>query len=115
MVGDIENIPRPVFDNMFTSLVFICLEENDKLFILRYYTWFFILVFGTFIISFLLLLYLLDAEFSILHSPPTILIVLIKNHFRNHPVSLFLFHMNHFICPVGSISEQGVNASLPYL
>ena len=56
---DIENVPHPVFGNIFPSLVFICLDSNGKLSIFVDYTEFCIFISRTVILVFPLLHYFL--------------------------------------------------------
>ena len=87
-VRNIENVPHPVFDHMLQALVFICLDRRGKISVLKESTELCILMLGAVLLSFLLLLYFLAVELSIMHWALPILMVLVKIALWNHPVIL---------------------------
>ena len=80
-----SNFTNTMFDHMHPSLVIVSLDKNGRIYVFWNPTELCIIVFGSFVISFSLLLHLLVMESYIMHRAPLILMVLIKTYFWNHP------------------------------
>ena len=83
-----------MFDHILLELVFICLYGNGSLSIFGRFSGICIFIFGTVIISFTLLLYLMALEFSIVHRPHPIQLKLTSVTTQSPS---FVSHMEQFI------------------